>query len=493
MSDMKKLLEAMDSMSKAEKKPTSPKFPGYWKGTDSAKQSRSKMVGDAQESVIKELAVTAKATSTQRKLAEEFASFKEQDMEETTNSPKFQSMIGKITSPTALNTREALAMIHELVYQGGASYEEALHQASVSYEIDPAELNALYKKREQGVAEGTDSIDTITMDVPLMIRLFEYAREDAQTDMDLHDVAERLIKLSQEGRTLTMHDYDTICPRPEQEVDEGWKDIVAGGALAAGMALGGGAHAADLSHYNTEYLQQVATGQHARPMVSADDAKAELQARAGGKQQATNTQVASNSGFSPEYLQQVINGTHPRPMVSVEKAQRLLQQMQQGVQEGHKDQEADYGPKYQAIAQRAGQAVKRIEKKLGPVDIQKLAAKLAAADKKLKQVKEVTQGPVTASGAPTTQASSEDEVADAATQKNLSKLKSINPQLNPQLAGQALKNIATNPQAPVAGAQMAQTKNLADLVGDALADPQKGSQVATMLQQVQQAQKNKKA
>lgn len=66
--------------------------------------------------------------------------------------------------------------------------------------------------------EGGGAVDTITMDVPLMIRLFEYAREDAKTDMDLHDVAERLIHLSKEGRTLTMHDYADICPT--EQIDE---------------------------------------------------------------------------------------------------------------------------------------------------------------------------------------------------------------------------------------------------------------------------------
>lgn len=66
--------------------------------------------------------------------------------------------------------------------------------------------------------EGGGAVDTITMDVPLMIRLFEYAREGAKTDMDLHDVAERLIHLSKEGRTLTMHDYADICPT--EQIDE---------------------------------------------------------------------------------------------------------------------------------------------------------------------------------------------------------------------------------------------------------------------------------
>ena len=53
-------------------------------------------------------------------------------------------------------------------------------------------------------------IDTITLDVPLMIRLLEYAREDAKTDMDLHKVAENLIQLSKEGRLLDMNDYNSI-------------------------------------------------------------------------------------------------------------------------------------------------------------------------------------------------------------------------------------------------------------------------------------------
>jgi hypothetical protein len=38
--------------------------------------------------------------------------------------------------------------------------------------------------------------DIITVDVPLFIRLLEYAREDAQTDMDLHDLTDNIISLS---------------------------------------------------------------------------------------------------------------------------------------------------------------------------------------------------------------------------------------------------------------------------------------------------------
>jgi hypothetical protein len=57
--------------------------------------------------------------------------------------------------------------------------------------------------------------DIISVDVPLFIRLLEYAREDAQTDMDLHDVAENIILLAASGKTLTMDDYSSIVGSQE--------------------------------------------------------------------------------------------------------------------------------------------------------------------------------------------------------------------------------------------------------------------------------------
>jgi hypothetical protein len=62
--------------------------------------------------------------------------------------------------------------------------------------------------------------DIITVDVPLFIRLLEYAREDAKTDMDLHDVAENIISLSMSGKTLTMNDYNAIIGSSQEELAE---------------------------------------------------------------------------------------------------------------------------------------------------------------------------------------------------------------------------------------------------------------------------------
>lgn len=74
---MRRLIESMDSISKAAKKPTGPKFPGYWKGTDTAAQARDKMVGG--ESVIPELAKHAKEKTLEWQIEESYKQFKEQD------------------------------------------------------------------------------------------------------------------------------------------------------------------------------------------------------------------------------------------------------------------------------------------------------------------------------------------------------------------------------------------------------------------------------
>jgi hypothetical protein len=64
--------------------------------------------------------------------------------------------------------------------------------------------------------------DKITMDVPLFIRMLEYAREDASTDIDLHDVAKKAINLSSKGKVLTMDDYENIIGELEPLNEDDW-------------------------------------------------------------------------------------------------------------------------------------------------------------------------------------------------------------------------------------------------------------------------------
>jgi hypothetical protein len=67
-----------------------------------------------------------------------------------------------------------------------------------------------FVKQSMSEAKEEDKVDTITMDVPLFIRMLEYSREDAAEDMDLHDVTEKAISLGKERGILQMDDYDEI-------------------------------------------------------------------------------------------------------------------------------------------------------------------------------------------------------------------------------------------------------------------------------------------
>ena len=74
------------------------------------------------------------------------------------------------------------------------------------------------------LAESTDQRDTVTLDVPLLIRVFELVREGAKTDVDVHNITERLIAIKERG-VLTMDDYGDIAgditqgqiPEPQHE------------------------------------------------------------------------------------------------------------------------------------------------------------------------------------------------------------------------------------------------------------------------------------
>lgn len=77
------------------------------------------------------------------------------------------------------------------------------------------------KAKAKKLKEEADEIDTVTMDIPLLIRILEFAREDAKTDMDLHKVVENLIKMRGDG-TLSMQSYAKIVAIKEhlESLDE---------------------------------------------------------------------------------------------------------------------------------------------------------------------------------------------------------------------------------------------------------------------------------
>ena len=51
---------------------------------------------------------------------------------------------------------------------------------------------------------------TLTFDLPLFIRLLEYAREEAKVDADLHFIAANAEKMMVNAEYLTMDDYELL-------------------------------------------------------------------------------------------------------------------------------------------------------------------------------------------------------------------------------------------------------------------------------------------
>jgi len=95
-------------------------------------------------------------------------------------------------------------------------YEDALKDSgneSVAFDA----VNSFLANQQEAVNEK----DSVVMDIPLLIRVLELAREDLKSDMDLHKVVEKLINIRNKG-ILTMDDYDYIAHIKEQveQMDE---------------------------------------------------------------------------------------------------------------------------------------------------------------------------------------------------------------------------------------------------------------------------------
>lgn len=76
--------------------------------------------------------------------------------------------------------------------------------------IQMAKSGAKTDSHTRRTQEESNPTDSVNVDVPLMIRLMEYAREDAKDDAVLHSIAERLVELSKKVDVIGMDHYDAI-------------------------------------------------------------------------------------------------------------------------------------------------------------------------------------------------------------------------------------------------------------------------------------------
>jgi hypothetical protein len=109
--------------------------------------------------------------------------------------------------------------ITPLKLKGGKRAYNAILQAFIDDRLDITNKVIQGMTNNLSEAKSEDKVDTITMDIPLFLRMLEYSREDASQDMDLHDVTEKAISLGKERGILQMDDYDEIIGSAE-EVNE---------------------------------------------------------------------------------------------------------------------------------------------------------------------------------------------------------------------------------------------------------------------------------
>jgi len=89
-------------------------------------------------------------------------------------------------------------------------------QSKITKALDYLDTARDYIKSEFSESvEGAE--DSLTMGIPLFIRMLEYAREEAKTDADLHHVTKKMLDM---GGNVTMDDYEEIMSSVSGEESE---------------------------------------------------------------------------------------------------------------------------------------------------------------------------------------------------------------------------------------------------------------------------------
>lgn len=317
MSNIRNLLEKMDQFAGQA---VGQKPGDQVRGTERATRKKSgehpfkgRLVGGCEESagsLLKELQqeLNRPAATARRDLFREFAEFKQdvtEGLDQARVSPEtlrvVQQLRKQMSAHTTLQAKKTMLVIKsdQLGPQDQKLVQDTLTQAGIPFKIKDNRVEAVrgcYTNTligipydQQGVTEEDawhssedapqdawhssqdapqdawhsetsesqdNPVDAVTMDIPLLIRIMEYAREDAKTDQDLHRVAERLTAMSADGNTLDMDQYDAIVGQPE--LDEEIAAPITPGVAPAAPAANTAANPAAMAQMKAQQLKTLA-------------------------------------------------------------------------------------------------------------------------------------------------------------------------------------------------------------------------------------------
>ena len=137
--------------------------------------------------------------------------------------PGKKFMAGRVSSDDLKNydeyARKYEEYFGEIVDEG--FNKKSLKESLEDFESENPEIEAFIEEEPTNNPE-----DCVSMNIPLLMRVLEFAKEDASSDEQLHDVVERMIEMSKNGQILSMDDYDSIIEsapvneEPAIETDE---------------------------------------------------------------------------------------------------------------------------------------------------------------------------------------------------------------------------------------------------------------------------------
>ena len=94
---------------------------------------------------------------------------------------------------------------------------------SKDQKVAHSKMGQFLKWKRDHMSEAVDRKDTIVFDIPLLIRVLEFAREELKSDVLLHKMVERLISIRGKG-TLTMNQYGKIVKEEAESLGESFPE-----------------------------------------------------------------------------------------------------------------------------------------------------------------------------------------------------------------------------------------------------------------------------
>lgn len=64
-----------------------------------------------------------------------------------------------------------------------------------------------------------NKVDFVSLEIPLLIRILEFVLEDANSDLELHEIAENITSLSNDGQVLDMDSYNSIIKFKKNDIN----------------------------------------------------------------------------------------------------------------------------------------------------------------------------------------------------------------------------------------------------------------------------------